>query len=349
MPSLTRTRALSHPRMFCVLSDMNATRNRRSSARRASPDEKNEDVSSRDAADDADDNRSEFPLDAMRRSAQEGETTIRAFHDACRAHMVRRWRSLCHDPELGRYFDRHDAEANAADAFSSLVLAYGELLEGADKVTGAVNRTIKRQYIDTGRKISRRVRASSLDEPRNVELAAPAIGDPDQVEEMADLRAIAYPAIAALREESRSDPQCAFHLKGCPHADLVVAVLDLHLKFPAVEPYWMLGEQGRQLGYSRGDHSTQEHLDCCYEWRQYRVFAGTTVDPPDGSADEDPARDWLRWPILARFQITKKGAWNPRVVRLESARHILRTDERFGALLRRHKPEVCKFLEGGVR
>jgi hypothetical protein len=314
----------------------------------------NEHVSTLAPADDADDESNAFPLDALRRRAQRGEVGVRVFHDACRAHMARRWRSHCNDPECSRYFDPQEAEASTADAFSNLVLAYGELLEGVDKVTGVVNKAVKRQYTSTGRKITCRIRVSwSLDDPEYVERANASVSDDarDRAEGMAELRAIVFPRLANVRAEMGADPRCAFHLKGCDYAERVVNVLELHLRFPALDPYWLLGELGRVLGYSRSDHSTQEHLDCCYEWWQYRVFAGTVVDPPDGSADEDPVRDWIRWPILARFQLTKTSrgsAWNPRVVRLESARHILRTDERFVALLRKHKPEVYKFLEGGA-
>ena len=333
---------------------MNATRNRRSTAHEARRDADNKYVSSLDAADDADDESNAFPLDVLRRRAQRGEISPGVLHDACRAHMARRWRSLCNDRGGGRYPDWHEVEANAADAFSSLVMAYGELLDGADKVTGVVNRAIENRYLDVGRKFSRRVRIdSSLDDPQYIERADATVGDDaiDQAEDMADVRAIAFPAIAKLLAEISVDPRCAFHLKGCEHAELVINVLRWYLEHPGVDPYWYLGELGRQLGYSRSNHSTQEHLDCCYEWWQYRVFAGTAADPPDGTADEDPVRDWIRWPILMRFQLTKtkRGtAWNARVVRLESARHILRTDERFGALLRKHKPESYEFLEGGA-
>lgn len=317
---------------------MTAARDRGGTARVTGPNVDNERVSTRRAGGDV----SGFDLDPLRERALAGEVTAGELQRTCRDYMVKCWLRLSGE---GRCFrDSDEALDMAQEKLAGLIDKYGQFLEGPEKLAGYLATAMRNRWNDEYRRRATRWRAGTpwpLDDPDTQEAQDPyAEASFEEVEmnySYEQVRAAARRRLPLLVIE-----RCPFHLAGCPHRGKVLGVLERLIDEPDLDHRVLLGAVGRQYGYTTRDHTLQANLICCYEWWRYRVFAGTVLDGPGTGT---PHR--LREPVIGRLNV-KDGRWHSRFCSPEGARFIVSTDTEFGRLLRKHKPEVLEYLEGGA-
>jgi len=283
-----------------------------------------------------------FDLDRLRERAIAGEVGAGELQFACREWMRGYWLRLCRD---GGYFhDSEEAEDIAQEKLTDLIAKHGPFLEGPAKLAGYLASAIRNKWRDECRRLVIRRRAGTplpLDDPDAQE--APDLHAGADFEEVETSYSYEQARAAARRRlPLLGIERCPFHLAGCPHRAVVLGVLERLVDEPGLDHRALLGAVARDYGYTTRDHTMQANLICCYEWWRYRVFAGTVVDGP-GSATGDP----LRGPIIDRLNV-KDGRWQSRFCSPEGARLIVRADAGFGKLLRKYKPEVLEYLEGGA-
>ncbi len=317
---------------------MTAARDRGGTARATGRNVDNERVSTPGAGGDV----SGFDLDPLRERALAGEVTAGELQQSCRDYMVKCWLRM--SGQGGCFRDSDEALDLAQEKLTDLIVKLGPFLEGPEKLAGYLDKTMRNRWFDEYRRRATRWRAGTpwpLDDPDTQEAPDPQAGAGfEEVETSYSYEQVR--AAARRRLPSLGTEQCPFHLAGCPHRGVVLGVLNRLIDEPGLDHRVLLGAVGRKYGYTTRDHTMQANLICCYEWWRYRIFAGTVLDGP-GSATADR----LREPITDRLGV-KDGRWRARFCSPEGARLIVRTDAGFGRLLRKHKPEVLEYLEGGA-
>ncbi len=256
--------------------------------------------------------------------------------------MVKCWLGM--SGEGGCFRDSEEALDHAQKKLADLITKYGQFLEGPEKLAGYVARAMHNQWISEGRSVTAHRRLGTplpLDDPDAQEVPDPRADAGFEEVEMN----YSYEQVRAAARRRRPlliIERCPFHLEGCPLRGEVLGVLERVIDESDLDHRVLLGIAGREYGYTTRDHTMQANLICCYEWWRYRVFAGTVLDGP---GTDTPDR--LREPIINRLNV-KAGRWRSRFCSPEGARLIVRTDAEFGRLLRKHKPEVIEYLEGGA-
>jgi DNA-directed RNA polymerase specialized sigma24 family protein len=314
---------------------MTAARDRGGTARVTGRNVDNERVSTRGAGGDV----SGFDLDPLRERALAGEVTAGELQFACREWMRRYWLRLCRDG--GHFQDSEEAEDIAQEKLTDLTVKLGQFLEGPEKLAGYLATATRNRWFDEYRRRGRVGTPLPLDDPDVREAPDPHAGAGFEEVETSYSNEQARTA-ARRRLPLLGIEQCPFHLEGCPHRGVVLGVLNRLIDEPELDHRVLLSAVGREYGYTTRDHTMQANLLCCYEWWRYRIFAGTVLDGP-GTATPDR----LRGPIIDRLNV-RDGRWRCRFCSPEGARLIVRTDAGFGKLLRKQKPDVLEYLEGGA-
>jgi hypothetical protein len=317
---------------------MTAARDRGGTARVTGRNVDNERVSTRGAGGDV----SGFDLDPLRERALAGEITAGELQVSCRDYLVKCWLRMSGDG--GCFRDSEEALDHAQEKLADLIDKHGQFLEGPEKLAGYLATAIRNKWTDEYRRQVVRQRAGTpwpLDDPDAQEAPDPHAGAGFEEVDMSHSSARAR-AAACRRLPLLGIERCPFHLAGCPHRGEVLGVLERLIAELGLDYRALLDALGREYGYSTRDHTMQGNLICCYEWWRYRIFAGTVLDGPDSAT-----ADRLRGPIVDRLNV-RGGRWRSRFCSPEGARLIVQTDTGFGRLLRKHKPDVLEYLEGGA-